>query len=210
MSNLSSSTSWDIGLNSWIIQDGNYPDFEAGQIAEFAVEFWIPEDAKPVACDGEISAKKVGAYLYDTVAEVVLQTDDITILDIGILVYNESSLPLRSFPPQGTRFAIQLGLGVDPFFYFESLCNIPEIPPLIYSWKISSVLIQTKPFLEIETVAKSNFLSGGKALVQDPQQFGYKEIPMTDAWHDNNGSAEYLFLCDLLPIPTKRSSATAT
>jgi hypothetical protein len=189
MSDLNSPTNWDISINSWIIQDGNYPDFEVGQIAEFAVEFWIPEAVKPVACSEEISAKKVGAYLYDTVAEVVLQTDDITILDIGILVYNESSLPLRLFPPQGTRFAIQLGLGVDPFFYFERLCNIPEIPPLIYSWKISSILIQTKPFIEIEIVAKLNFLSVGKVLVRDPQQFGYKEIPMTDAWHPSQQSA---------------------
>jgi hypothetical protein len=208
MSDLSSPTNWDIGLNSWIIQDGNYPDFEAGQTAEFAVEFWIPENARPVACDREISAKKVSASWYDTIAEVVLQTDDITILNIGILVYNESSSPLRSLPPQGTRFAIQLGLGVDPFFYFERLSKISEIPPLIYSWKILSILIETTPF--IEKVAESGFSGGGKVLMRDPQQFGYKEIPMTDAWHDDNGSAEYLFLCDLLPIPTKRSSVTAT
>jgi hypothetical protein len=27
---------WEIGLSSWIIQDGNYADFKAGQQAEFA------------------------------------------------------------------------------------------------------------------------------------------------------------------------------
>ena len=30
---------WDIGLSSWFIQEGNYGDFAAGQIAETAVGF---------------------------------------------------------------------------------------------------------------------------------------------------------------------------
>jgi hypothetical protein len=72
-----------------------------------------------------------------------------------------------------------LGLGVDPFFYFERLSKISEIPPLIYSWKILSILIETTPFIEI--AAKSGFLSGSKVMSRDPKQFGYKETPMTDA-----------------------------
>jgi hypothetical protein len=27
-----------LSLDSWIVQDGNYPDFESGQQAQFAVE----------------------------------------------------------------------------------------------------------------------------------------------------------------------------
>jgi hypothetical protein len=34
---------WSLSLDSWIVQDGNYPDFESGQHAEFAVEFDFPE-----------------------------------------------------------------------------------------------------------------------------------------------------------------------
>ena len=31
---------WDIGVDPWIILDGNYPNFWRGQTAKFAVEFW--------------------------------------------------------------------------------------------------------------------------------------------------------------------------
>jgi hypothetical protein len=34
---------WSLGLDAWIVQDGNYPDLESGQQAEFAVEFYFPE-----------------------------------------------------------------------------------------------------------------------------------------------------------------------
>jgi hypothetical protein len=31
--------SWLVGLDSWIVQDGNYPDFVTGQRTDFALEF---------------------------------------------------------------------------------------------------------------------------------------------------------------------------
>lgn len=31
---------FDIGLSAWIIQDGNYEDFEQGQTRSFALEFY--------------------------------------------------------------------------------------------------------------------------------------------------------------------------
>lgn len=137
-----SSTNWDLGLSAWIIQDGNYPDFEVGQTAEFALEFWLPEGLAARGVGEEISANNVGGCLYNTVAEVIVQTSEITILDIGLLVYRElSSLPY------GTRLAVQVGLGVAPFFYFESLSKIDGVPPLVYSWKIISILEQTAPFI---------------------------------------------------------------
>ena len=34
---------WSLSLDSWIVQDGNYPDFAGGQQAEFAIEFYFPE-----------------------------------------------------------------------------------------------------------------------------------------------------------------------
>lgn len=35
---------WHLSIASWVIQDGNYPDFTKGQRDEFAVEFNAPED----------------------------------------------------------------------------------------------------------------------------------------------------------------------
>src|SRR5713226_900842 len=140
---------WDISLSAWIIQDGNYPDFEVGQTAEFALEFWLPEGVAARGCSEGKAINKVGDYLYDTVAEVVLQTDNITILDIGVLVYSESSSELRLALLGEPRVAVQLGLGVDPFSYFERLSKFTGVPPLIYSWKVLSILRQTAPFVQV-------------------------------------------------------------
>jgi hypothetical protein len=196
-----SPTSWDIGLAAWVIQDGNYPDFEVGQTVEFALEFWLPEGIAARASSGKVSASNLGDCLYDTVAEVLLQTDQITILDIGVLVYQHTSSQQPSLP-QGPRVAIQLRLGVDPFSYFESLSKTGDVLPLVYSWKILSILRQTAPF--IDTVAE-----GHNIRIRDPARLSYEEILKTDAWNDDGGHACYLLRCDLLPIPPKRESATA-
>ena len=202
-----SPTIWDVYLSSWIIQDGNYPDFEIGQTPEFAVEFWLPDGVIVRTSDGEKSANSVGGPLYDTTAEIVFQNAQITILDIGILVYRQTSssdTPLSA----ASRVEVQLGLGVDPFFYFEDLNKIADVPPLVYSWKILNILRQTAPF--IEQVAEEGFLKGRTIHVRDERLLGYEEIPRTDAWNDDDGHAEYLLRCQLLPLPPKFSSATAT
>jgi hypothetical protein len=189
-------TKWDIPLYSWIIQDGSYPDFEVGQTVEFALEFWLPEGTTARASGGGVCAPNLGHGLYDSVAEVILQTDQVTILDIGVLVYRHASRQPRL--SEESRFEIQLRLGVDPFSYFEALSGNGDVLPLVYSWKILSILRQTAPFIE-----------AGKARYRDPQRLGYQEILKTDAWKDDGGHAEYLLRCDLLPIPPKRTSATA-
>jgi hypothetical protein len=194
-------TAWDIGLSAWVIQDGNYPEFEVGQTVEFAVEFWLPQGVTARASDGRISANNLGHGLYDTVAQVLVQTEQITILDIGVLVYQHMSCPLVSLP-LGSRIAVQLKLDVDPFHYFESLSKTADVLPLVYSWRIRSILRQSAPF--IDTVVE-----GRKIRTRDPQHLGYDEVVKTDAWNDDGGNAEYVLRCDRLPIPPKRESATA-
>jgi hypothetical protein len=194
---------WDVSLSSWIIQDGTYRDFEIGQTPEFAVEFWLPAGGIVRTSDGEKSANSVGGALYDTTAEIVFQNAQITILDIGILVYRQafsSDTPLSA----ASRVEVQLRLGVDPFCYFEG----PNKIPLVYSWKILNILRQTAPF--IEQVAEAGCLKGRTIRVRDERLLGYEEISRTDAWHDDDGHAEYLLRCQLLPLPPKFSSATAT
>src|SRR5688572_18827149 len=109
-------------MSAWIIQDGNYPDIQVGQTAEFAVEFWISgeasNEASIVVSDAAISANHRADYLYDAVAEVVLRTTDVTVLDISILVYGQRRL-LRPAVSEASRLSVRIGLGVDPFFYIE-------------------------------------------------------------------------------------------
>jgi hypothetical protein len=101
-----SQTIWDIHLSHWIIQDGNYPDFAVGGSVEFALEFWLPEGVAAQPSGEPIHANPFGDCLYDTVAEVVLQTEEITVLDIGVQVYCESlSPPLLNAPRRASKMS---------------------------------------------------------------------------------------------------------
>src|SRR6266403_81686 len=63
---------WQIGLSSWIIQDGNYDNFETGQDAEFALEFYSKAFRTGEA--KQKSAKSLGAAKYSINGEVVYLT----------------------------------------------------------------------------------------------------------------------------------------
>jgi hypothetical protein len=198
---------WNIGLSAWIIQDGNYPDFAVGDIVEFAVEYYQEPSTHVTLVDAEPSARLVRDSLYDAVAEKVLQTGDITVLNIGILVYREAEQAAALGEPE-TRFQTQLHLGIDPFFYFERLSKIPGVPPLVYSWRIAAIHQQTAPF--VESTAASGPHAGRPIMVRDRSKLGYREIQKTNAWEDDNGFGEYVMRCELLPSHPKHVSATAT
>ena len=199
------SSYWDIALDSWIVQDGNYHDFSVGQTAEFALTFWTLEGSNPPPSSDSVSARKLGGCRYRTIAEVVLKTTKVTVLDIGLWVYQQTSIagPFS----QESRLAVDLDIGVDPYFYFEELSKIPEVPPLIYSWKVRSILRQTAPY--VDAVAGEGFTTGRPTRMRDPQRLGYENILRTDAWNDDGGYAEYLLRCELLPVAPKRISARA-
>jgi hypothetical protein len=142
---------------------------------------FIPHGVSARPSDGELSVNKLDGCLYDAVADVLVHTELITVLNLGIFAYQHKT-PL----PPGPRIAVQLNLGVDGFHNFECKTNTGEVLPLVYSWKILSILRRLRV----------------------PHR-GYEEILKTDAWHDDGGRASYILRCELLPIPAKRESATA-
>lgn len=194
---------WNIGLSAWIIQDGNYPDFVVGQSAEFAVEYFVKPNAGIRNSDAPISARYIDDSTYDVVAKPILRTPELSVLDIGIFAYCESPDSLENHRLD-QHLATTLNLGVEPFSYFETFAKNPSVPPLIYSWRILSILRQTAPWLE----KKKD--SGGSIRVRDQTKLQYVEINKTDAWSDDDGHGEYVLRCELLPVAPKRTSATAT
>jgi len=198
---------WNIGLSAWIIQDGNYPDFAVGETVEFAVEFYQQPGTAVEICKSEVFARQVTETAYGVVAEKVLATDDATVLDIGILVFREGA---SQFPEveHSNRFRTELELGVDPYFYFERLSKSQGVPALIYSWRVTSILRQTAPFIEM--FSDSGPYAGRKTMVRDASKLGYEEISKTDAWQDDSGFCEYILRCDLLPSSAKRVRTRAT
>jgi hypothetical protein len=193
---------WNIRLDAWIIQDGNYPDFAVGQTAEFAIEFFV-DPSKPIErAQQQISAIHTEDSGYDVVARSLLQEPELTILDMGILVYSGQKSEFQKFPI-GTLLRTRLSLSIDPYDYFRFFSKDSAIPPLIYSWNVLSIHRQTAPFVEL---ADS---SGRKMRGRDLTQLGYENIGKTNAWSDDEGFGEYILCCELLPFEPKRTSATA-
>jgi hypothetical protein len=178
---------WQIGLSSWIIQDGNYGDFKVGETETFAIEFFS-EDIS-FSNRKEKYANLINKAAYDINAEVVFNADDFLVIDFGLLAYQE--VQGKSTYTIGDWVKGNFYLGIDPFFYFENGYTIKGIQPLIYAWNIEEVLIETAPFLETQND------KGGKVLTRDESKSLLKSIPGTNAWNDDNGNAEYILKCKL-------------
>ncbi|MDO9494552.1 MAG: hypothetical protein Q7J48_02515 [Nocardioides sp.] len=62
---------WMIGIDSWVIQDGNYPDFVTGQRAEFALEFASRSGLRRLDGPQEVSVRWVADSRYEVTAQIV-------------------------------------------------------------------------------------------------------------------------------------------
>jgi hypothetical protein len=187
---------WSLSLDSWIVQDGNYPDFESGQHAEFAVEFYFPEPPELTGHD-DTRVRWTDGTSYEISGRVIAIVENAWVLDCGIGVYQDQA------PPPGIAVGDMVrgvaNLGIDPFFYFERLHAFAGMPPLIYTWRIDEITRQTAPFVE-----------AGNVFIRDPRKLGWLPLERTDAWHDDDGQATYKLDCVMLDVPPKRTSTTAT
>ncbi|MGD0880968.1 MAG: hypothetical protein ABSB09_05315 [Acidimicrobiales bacterium] len=187
---------WLIGLDAWIIQDGNYPDFSTGQVAEFAVEFYSRQGLEVMTSASRPLARHLRDSHYSIEGQVRCDDEDALVIDVGIGVFRETT---QEHFPVGTMVAGEVYLGIDPFFYFERLAKLRKDPPLIYTWKIQRIQRQTAPFIR-----------SGNGLIRDVSQSNWADIESTDAWSDDEGNGSYLLECQLQPLDPKYSSATAT
>jgi hypothetical protein len=165
-------------------------------VAEFAVEFYFPEPPE-LTTEDTAHALLVDGTSYDICGRVMTILERSWVIGCGIDVYQDSP------PPAGITVGDTVrgvaNLGVDPFFYFERLHAVPGMPPLIYTWRIDRISRQGAPFVKT-----------GNALVRDSTKLGWLELERTDAWHDDDGRADYKLDCVLLDVPPKSSSITAT
>jgi hypothetical protein len=187
---------WAIGLDAWIIQDGNYPDLTRLQRAEFAVEFWPSGELAPSA-ETAPSVHHAKDCEYDVCARIIAITETCWVVDFGIQVLQESACP--SSLAVGDWVSGRVGLGVDPFFYFERLAKDPRLPALVYPWSIHRITLQTAPFVR-----------RGGVLVRDETRLGWVDVEQTHAWTDDGGHGSYLLHCALQPGEPGRSSSTST
>ncbi len=186
--------SWSLGLDGWIIQDGNYPDLARGGRIEVAVEFGFLDPPRPSS--GEPSARLLSDSTYLLNARVLAVEEDAWVLDIGFHVFDQK-------PPTGVRPGDVLSgkayLGVDPFYYFERLAKVTSMPPLIYTWDIEAIRLDGTPRQLVDGI-----------WVRDRTREAWEEVEATDAWGHHGGDSAYVLDCRLLDCPPKRVSATAT
>lgn len=185
---------WKVGLSAWIIQDGNYGDFRCRGRAEFALEFYF-HNFQP-SSSSERRSRWLCASKYAVNAEVIFVAKRCIVIDFGVRAYRETEPP-KSIG-KGSWLQAEIDLGVDPFFYFEDLAHVNGMPPLIYSWRINKIGVETAPF--IETVDTQ----GTRLMVRDQSKSAFQEIQQTDAWNDDEGHGEYVLDCTLMDIPAKR------
>jgi hypothetical protein len=196
---------WRIHLESWIIEDGNYPDFVRGTTVEFAVELFT-KNLRP-SSERIHRARAIEGDGYEIIGEVIYGRRGIWIVDFGLLAFGGSKtfggLRLPERIRRGDYVTATGALGIDESSYFEHFSKREDIPGIIYTWRIDRICMQTAPFIEYHSP------EGPRLLMRDEDQLGYKDIERTDAGHDDGGHAEYLLYCTRLDVPPKHSSATA-
>lgn len=186
---------WQVGLSAWIIQDGNYGDFQRNQEMQFALEFY-PHECQRTQLETK-AATLIEDSTYSVIAQVVHTTDRFWVIDFGVLAYQDASPPTTV--QNGCWIEAKIYLGIDPFCYFEDIAHALGVPPLIYAWNIKGIEIETAPFIE-QIDAK-----GGRVLVRDKSKSMFRDIEQTDAWKDDGGNAAYVLDCELLSVPPSRT-----
>lgn len=177
--------SLNIGIDAWIIQDGNYGDVRVGQEATFALEFF-PEIFVS-STTRTPSAKLLAGCQYEVCAQIVFLTKEVWVLDMGFLAYQETVPP--DYARAGDWVTGQMYLGIDPFYYFEYLHKLPGMPDLKYSFKVERIHLETTPWIATSEE------SGRRLLKRDKRMESYKEVQETDAWNDDEGHASYVLRC---------------
>lgn len=180
----------EIGLDAWIVQDGNYPDFEVGREYSFAVEFFSEDLAKlPHPSKPGISCRRKGSKgfpQYNVVGEVIHVDEEWLALDAGIRAYRE--LGLRDVSPgfrKGDWVEGVLSYCVDHFSYQERYGRRAKSPGLIYDWRIERIRIETAPFVQVAE----------KAFERDKSKLGWREIDRTNCHEDDGGHGAYCLAC---------------
>jgi hypothetical protein len=181
MSALDSMNSLEVGLAAWIIQDGNYDDFSVGQEASFALEFHS-RTLRPTQPESK-KLHHVGRATYSIHGRVEFVCSEAWVTDFGLRAYCDEKLPPDTII--GTWVQGEIYLGVDHFYYFETLKKIPDMPSLTCRWKIKNIQLETTPWLR-----------DGNMLFRDSSRESFRNIERTDAWNDDGGRGHYLLTCE--------------
>ena len=176
-----------VGLNSWIISDGNYADFKVGQVRSFALEYFNEEELRVLPKSrARRSFVRLDAARYAVAGRTLHVTPEWVVIDVGVPAYRE----LYSFAQPPRRFEGVLCLGVDPFFYVERRAREPGAAPLICDWRIHRIEVETAPRI-----------LQGDIMVYDPERLQLKDV------EDTRKGEDFVLHCELLANPPRHTLA---
>lgn len=185
---------WWIGLDGWVLQDGNYPDFVTGERRRFAVEFGYRRDRRlrPSPEPGVPSCSYTGhGTAYAVTGQLLRATDqpqgDAFVLDFGLLSYAPWMVLDDLQPPvTGDWLSGEIHLGVDPFFYKDELAGLPGMPALTYTWTVEEIQLDLTPSMVVEH--GHPLYPGpdeGPRRVRDVEREAWRTIDRTRMWDDD-------------------------
>lgn len=142
--------SWWVGLDAWVLEDGNYPDFVTGERRQFALELGYDRSDRlvPLAGAPARTCRHTGRGARYRVSGQLLRAatepmTDAFVLDVGVLAYTQWLVLDDLQPPAaGDWLTGEIALAVDPFMYRDELAARPGMPPLAYTWTVEEVQLR--------------------------------------------------------------------
>ncbi len=175
-----------IGLEGWIMQDGNYKDFAVGEEREFALEYGpkrLPPGsektchiAKPV----NPSIEHIEEHLYDMTGQFSFIYKEFNVVDFGMVkAYARGNWRTRDSRDElpstliGEYITGHFYLAVDPFFWKESRRHYDHFPNITEKWRIDEILFDVTP---VQLV--------GRTWTPVQEERIFKSLDKTNMWKD--------------------------
>jgi len=171
-------TKIEICVDAWIIQDGNYPDFHVGETLRCALEFY---GEFRMAAQSTPSLVHVKDSTYQVCAQVIFCSSGAWAIDFGLPAFQDHPPP--ALASGGAWIEGEINLGIDPFFYKETLVRECGMPDLFVMSTIASITRDDTPWIKS---------ADGKFFARDPDQPRWTAVQQTDAWNDDDGRSSYL------------------
>lgn len=206
---------WWIGLDGWILQDGNYTDFVTGEHRQFAVEFGYRHDRRlrPVSePPGHRVVHSGRSCAYEVTGQLIRSSAgphaDGFVLDLGVLAAYSTWMVLDDLEPPtaGEWLTGEVHLGVDPFMYMDEVGQRAGMPALIHTWTIDEIQLDLTPSMRV-AFGHPRYIGPdeGPRHVRDTNRESWRTVDKT-RWEDDGS---YRIRCTLTDVPATTTMASA-
>ncbi len=207
---------WWIGLDGWVLQDGNYTDCGDRRPTTVRAGVRLPATSTPANApsNGLPRSTYTGrSTIYEVTGQLIRSSvkphADGFVLGFGLRAYSTWMVLDDLEPPvAGDSLTGEIHLSVDPFIDMDKMAHRPDMPALIYTWTVEEIQLNRTPAIRVE-FGHPLYVGPdeGPSIVRDPGREEWLTIDQTRMWDDDGGS--YRLKCRL-ENPVPRSSMADT